>query len=289
MAAQGSFVGQAYGSQGYWDRRYASSRAGACVFEWYSVSCATLAPLVAPLRAFANGGFALEMGCGNSGLAEELAEFGFERIVAIDFSEEVISQRRKASASGGRVHYAVADARHVPPQCLAHFGGGSACMLVVDKALLDATDCADGDEGDESSSISGEVAVEMARVLAPGGIALIITCRPPERRLRTFSRMIGDGTMRVVATCRLPKAEDDHGPGFFHAIALCKGSCGELLGAELCAAFAAVDNAIAAATAAKVAAATAAATASRQRDDDDDDAPTLSPEALAALREVLGR
>lgn len=150
----------------------------------------------------------------------------FGRIVACDASEVAIEKQRQrqaerrqgekgddkqeqpdassssssAAAAAVAVSYEVADAFGLPY-------GDSSFDAVVDKGTADALDCGgcdaggggdededdDGDDDDERASPSSfppaaRVIAEASRVLKPGGVFVMVSCREPERRKRDFAK-----------------------------------------------------------------------------------------------------
>lgn len=84
--------------------------------------------------------------------------------------------------------------------------------VVVDKATLDACDCTD--------SGSEPVCVEYDRVLGDGGHLVVVTCRPPRRRLESLAKC-----RMVVVSCeplRTPAEEASRAPGGATLIVLTK-------------------------------------------------------------------
>ena len=91
--------------------------------------------LLSKLAAVDNGcGRVLHIGCGSSTLHEDLLKAGFQSVVNIDFSEEVIARMRDRYSDREELSFVVADARNLDPP---DFGGQESFDAVVGKGLFD--------------------------------------------------------------------------------------------------------------------------------------------------------
>nr|XP_031857942.1 uncharacterized protein CI109_006654 [Kwoniella shandongensis]KAA5525014.1 hypothetical protein CI109_006654 [Kwoniella shandongensis] len=97
---------EGYGTHEYWEQRYAAESDGT-TFDWF-LSPAYLLPLFEELTSDIGGDKAkgkgkeariLMLGCGNSGLSEELYDAGWTNIVNLDYSKVVIEQMSQRHAS----------------------------------------------------------------------------------------------------------------------------------------------------------------------------------------------
>ncbi len=80
-----------YGDPKYWEERYkAQSEA---TFDWLE-DYVTLSPILKEF-SFDSSARIINLGCGNSEFCEKMFDEGYENIVNIDISENVISQMRK--------------------------------------------------------------------------------------------------------------------------------------------------------------------------------------------------
>ncbi|KAL6620195.1 hypothetical protein ACP70R_035334 [Stipagrostis hirtigluma subsp. patula] len=167
-----------YGAAAYWDARYSSSSGspapgggggGGEFFDWYQTYPA-LRPL---LRAClpASSRF-LMLGCGNSLLSEDMAKDGYQDIVNIDISSVVIEQMREKHADVPQLTYMQMDVRD-----MSVFGDES-FDCVLDKGTLDAMMCAD-----DAPHGASKMLAEVARLLQPRGIYLLITYGAPKERV----------------------------------------------------------------------------------------------------------
>jgi SAM-dependent methyltransferase len=172
----------AFESVAFWDARYATDGAP---FEWYAEP-GTAAAVAAVAAAAPPGGRVLDVGCGTSRLPRRLAAAGFA-VTGVDASTtaiEVCAARPPPPSlpPGASLTFAVADATALPYP-------DASFDAVVDKGTADAVDCGGGDAA---------VAVlrEAARVVRPGGVVVMVSCRTPDRRLPHFEA----AGLRVVST-----------------------------------------------------------------------------------------
>jgi RAT1-interacting protein len=116
----------------------------------------------------------LELGCGNSPLAERLHQDGWREVTACDISTAAVraAEARRAAAGwpvGSGPSHVVADVRRLG----AAFAPGS-FGAALDKGTLDALCCAEGWDYE-----AGLYADSVASVLRPGGEWLCISLTPP--------------------------------------------------------------------------------------------------------------
>ncbi|XP_040380229.1 EEF1A lysine methyltransferase 4 isoform X1 [Oryza brachyantha] len=166
-----------YGAAAYWDARYSSSSSssgggggGVEFFEWYQTYEA-LRPL---LRArLPTSSRVLMLGCGNSLLSEDMVKDGYEEVVNVDISSVVIEQMREKHVDIPQLTYFQMDARD-----MSYFGDET-FDCVLDKGTLDAMMC-----GDDAPLGASKMLAEVARLLRPGGIYMLITYGTPKERLQ---------------------------------------------------------------------------------------------------------
>ncbi|KAI8474620.1 MAG: hypothetical protein J3K34DRAFT_517946 [Monoraphidium minutum] len=162
----------AYSACSYWDGRYAQR---ATHFDWF-FSYSALRPLLRHAMTLP-GMPALHVGCGNSDLSIGIGEDGTP-VINTDISPVVISQMRVGAAAWPdgparrNCSWEVADCRGMPQYADDSFGA------VVDKGTLDAVLCSGTGLGDVRCYVS-----EMHRLLAPGGVFILISLGQPETRL----------------------------------------------------------------------------------------------------------
>ncbi|KAK8847341.1 hypothetical protein IAR55_005198 [Kwoniella newhampshirensis] len=91
---------EGYGTHEYWEQRYTAESDGT-TFDWF-LSPSYLLPLFEEITADISTGKdarILMLGCGNSGLSEELYDAGWTNIVNLDYSKTVIEQMKQRHAS----------------------------------------------------------------------------------------------------------------------------------------------------------------------------------------------
>lgn len=119
-------------------------------------------------RFLPQDGLIIEAGCGNGNVLRTVASAGYE-IEGVDFAAEAIEANRAIDPSG---RYRVGDVRHLP------YGDGEAAAY-ISLGVIEHFD-------DETR---GVILREAARVLRPGGVALIST--PYYSPLRRARAMVG--------------------------------------------------------------------------------------------------
>ncbi|XRA99701.1 methyltransferase [Pycnococcus provasolii] len=210
-----------YASVAYWDARYQQCALGArdedgdhdprreLTFDWLAMADDVLPYMQTTPADLADGnGRILEVGCGNSTLAQTLSDAGFRDILAVDFSETVVQMMDESKPPGSTVRYAVADCRD-----MRGVVGDDSCAAVVDKGLLDAVlndfdqavwweksasrritrDNPEGRrdrgcpyDGETSRAEALKVVAEFARVLHDGAELLVVSYEPPSGRTWLF-------------------------------------------------------------------------------------------------------
>ena len=205
-------------SRSYWEERYGRDVAGggdgggeAFEFEWYvgweSISSLVMGALhLSPARARV-----LEVGCGSSRLALDMAlEGGFENITAIDFAEEAISEQRRIAAkehAKDAVRFQVEDATAMSYK-------DESFDVVIDKATLD-TLMSNGSPFEAPRKLVAQV----DRVLAPGGFYFLISHADPRDEM-------GETLLRDVLLSSLSWEHrwrvDIHSAGELHCYAMQK-------------------------------------------------------------------
>ena len=117
----------------------------------------------------------LNIGCGNSLLAEEMYDDGYQHLTNIDFSKIVIDQMQEMYKEKiPSLKFEEVDIKKMPynDHCFD---------AIIDKGTLDSILCGD------SSGPSAEKALrEIYRVLNPKGVYIVITYGLPNQRLEYF-------------------------------------------------------------------------------------------------------
>lgn len=150
-----------YGNPEYWCKRYESEES---TFDWYidwdEFDCYILPEIQIQCPA-------LIVGCGNSDFSYRMECDGFFPVVSIDIAKNVVVEMKRKL----RGDYLVMDA------CKMQFRS-NIFPCVIDKGTFDAIYCLN-DNGKNASSYL----LEIARVLSPGGVFILITYGSPEKRL----------------------------------------------------------------------------------------------------------
>eukprot|EP00127_Corallochytrium_limacisporum_P005320 Clim_evm51s202 gene=Clim_evmTU51s202 len=199
--------GQNYDSKEYWEERYGSAAKEQTYFDWYLITFTRIEPLV---RAYVTEkiGLAIDVGCGNSNISQEIYASGlFGSVIGIDYSENVINLQNNGLNN--------AQCPGLSFQCANVTAMGSTLEegsvdVIFDKATMDALDCGE----DQTNSIAA--AKEYGRVLnTVHGLCFIITCRDPTRRLDSFDK---NGPLVPLEICELRKPEGDNSPDRVHVL-----------------------------------------------------------------------
>ncbi|KAK3138868.1 hypothetical protein QOZ80_5AG0374490 [Eleusine coracana subsp. coracana] len=197
-----------FGAAAYWDARYSSGSSagggggGGGFFDWYQTYPALRPLLRARVPASSR---VLMLGCGNSLLSEDMANDGYEDIVNIDISSVVIEQMKEKHTEIPQLKYMQMDVRDMSVFDDESFD------CVLDKGTLDAMMCAD-DAPDGASKMLEEV----ARILRPCGIYLLITYGAPKERVPLLNkgRCSWNTTFYIMPTpeCQSKMSECDPQP-----------------------------------------------------------------------------
>lgn len=161
----------AYADPKYWNERYARSKQD--VYDWYGTSwngeggLQKLKPFV--LSFFpANISKILNIGCGNSRFSEELADDGYQDVIAIDISQTVIDKMSKKFAARQGLTFLQMDAANMSFE-------NHTFDLVVEKGTLDALYAG-------NSALVSKVIPEVFRILRPGAVFASFTFGKPDSR-----------------------------------------------------------------------------------------------------------
>ncbi|KAF6984563.1 hypothetical protein CFC21_002549 [Triticum aestivum] len=118
------------------------------------------------------------LGCGNSLLSEDMVKDGYQNIVNIDISSVVIEQMKEKHMDFPQLTYMQLDVRD-----MSFFGDGS-FDCIIDKGTLDAMMC-----GDDAPHGAYKMLAEVARLMRPGGIYMLITYGAPKERLTLLNQV----------------------------------------------------------------------------------------------------
>ncbi|KAG1655286.1 hypothetical protein FOA52_007982 [Chlamydomonas sp. UWO 241] len=188
-----------YASLAYWESRYKREPDN---FDWYQNYVGLRRILDAHVPRDAR---VLQVGVGTSGLQEDMVCIGgFSSVTNIDISGIAIKKMRQLHAHISELRYQVADVRD-----MSEFPGRS-FDAVIDKGTLDAIMC-----GGSSASNAHAMIEECARVLAPGGVMVVITFGDPISRLAHFlyaDFKMWDDIQVYTLSKTSPTRESDDGP-----------------------------------------------------------------------------
>jgi len=122
-------------------------------------------------------------GCGNSELSAHMWTDGFRGLVSVDYSGVVVEKMRSLYAAEPTLadQFLVGDVRDL--RSLAACRADGCVDAVIDKGTLDAILC-----GADSARNGGSMLAEMHRLLAPGGVLIVITYGQPSSRLPLLER-----------------------------------------------------------------------------------------------------
>lgn len=175
-----------YASPTYWEDLYANLP-DEDLRDWLVPYDSALQKLIAasPLSAVRDEPV-IELGCGNSPLAERLYLDGWLNIIACDISAAAVQAAKvRQEATSARVgghgpQYFVADVKKLSQTFETHVFGGA-----LDKGTLDALCCSEGWDYE-----AGQYFDSVASVLRPGGVWLCISLTPPSAILPILERRL---------------------------------------------------------------------------------------------------
>ncbi|KAA6366354.1 MAG: putative methyltransferase domain protein [Streblomastix strix] len=161
-----------YGSTDFWNRRYANVFQR---FDWLLTYQFDLKPILH--QFLESNSLILDIGCGSSRLDEELYDDGFKNISAIDKCPAVIYNMKTVNNLRPEINWFVMDATEMtfPSESFDIF---------IDKATSDAIFCSRG-----SFINIRKMLLCISRVLRRGGIYIVISHRPPDKREKFFSNL----------------------------------------------------------------------------------------------------
>lgn len=196
-----------YGKLEYWDERYGRETEQ---FDWYqrwtgvrSVFCQYIVP----------SHRILQIGCGNSKLAEDMYEDGFLSSVNIDFSQTVIKTMQDRYKNIDSLRFIHMDARKMQFE-------DSTFDAVIDKGTLDSILCSEN-----AYKQSFEYLSEVYRVLNSEGVYLMVSYGRPPQRLPYLERteFDWDVTVTEIPKPSIPSDTNENQESIgVHLIYLCK-------------------------------------------------------------------
>jgi ubiquinone/menaquinone biosynthesis C-methylase UbiE len=218
--------------QVYWEDRAARGQ-DHDGFEWFTIGFEQLESILRRLQVLQSSTTSvLEVGCGTSGLMLHLVQArnnSTKNLHAIDYSptciqrqEHLLAQQLQrqehhqgnSCSSGTPYLFQVMDATKMTFD-------NSTFDVLVDKGALDSMDMVGTEEEDDdeatnmkTSRCARDCVLEYARVLKPGGHALIVSCRSPlERRLMSLEAAKVPFALESCQLYKAPGQED--APGGF--------------------------------------------------------------------------
>ena len=186
------------GSKDYWDARYTLDPQP---FDWLQ-RYGTCKPYRDLVKRYAKpADQIIVLGAGSSRLSEELHDHDkYKSLYNVDFSAVAISQlnERYAQLNEGRaedaqlrIESAVMDLRSMD------FNDGS-FDVALDKAVLDVVLCGEGAAENAAKLLS-----EVARVLRPNAVLLLLSSSPPESRMTLLQGALATGW--TISSLPVPK------------------------------------------------------------------------------------
>mmetsp|Transcript_3336 Transcript_3336/g.5190 ORF Transcript_3336/g.5190 Transcript_3336/m.5190 type:complete len:213 (-) Transcript_3336:60-698(-) len=178
-----------YGNNSYWDDRYENDPEP---FDWYQRynELKDILNENAPKESQV-----LVIGCGNSSLSKDMVSDGYELIMNIDISKVVIDQMILRHEKDLNLKWKCMDALKMDFE-------NESFQTVIDKGTLDSIMC-----GDNASTNSLDMCMEINRVLKPGGKYIVITYGTPDTRLITLQNNSLDWHV-TMKTVQKPYVED---------------------------------------------------------------------------------
>lgn len=152
----------------YWNTRYEREPEP---FDWYQ-KWSRLKPIVLPIIESIHPKVALDLGCGNSTLANDLLSDGFERVVGYDASSVVISQNTERYKDESRLQWICGDASKMEKVESNTFD------VVFDKGTMDSLMTSGSSARNVKNMLS-----EVSRILKPGGFFVEISYGTPNTRI----------------------------------------------------------------------------------------------------------
>lgn len=165
-----------YGNRDYWEQRFANEKQ----YEWL-LSYDHLAHQIATYVKKTDR--ILIIGCGNAPFSADLYDAGYENLVNIDYSENVIrSMKERHGTSRPKMEWRVMDITKMDSFDDNTFD------VVIDKATLDALTAREGDVWNPDESVVREMrsaCQHISRIIkADGGVFLSISLTQPHFRQR---------------------------------------------------------------------------------------------------------
>jgi len=159
---------QSFGDMAYWDDRYA--KATKDHYDWYgtwNLGQLTIRQHVLPFMPVSTEHI-LQIGCGNSRLAEELLDDGYSNIVNVDISQKVVDKMADRFSGRQGLKFLQMDATSMSFE-------NNSFDVVFEKGTLDAMYTG-------SPDLVRRTVLEVLRVLRSGGLFVSLSFGIPETR-----------------------------------------------------------------------------------------------------------
>eukprot|EP00933_Yihiella_yeosuensis_P030925 TRINITY_DN24472_c0_g1_i2.p1 TRINITY_DN24472_c0_g1~~TRINITY_DN24472_c0_g1_i2.p1 ORF type:complete len:292 (+),score=69.14 TRINITY_DN24472_c0_g1_i2:37-876(+) len=163
----------AFADSDYWEKRYAKTKQE--TYDWYGTTwlgnarLVSLKSYIGPMlpKELKSGTF-LNLGCGNSRLAEELNNDGYQDVLSVDIAHTVIDKMKKKYAGVKGLRFEQMDATKMSLE-------DNSIDAVIEKGTLDALFAGHAEAAEK-------VPPEVFRVLRPGGKFISISFGKPSQR-----------------------------------------------------------------------------------------------------------
>jgi len=173
MAAVGQQMLNSFGKVEFWENRY--QNADENTYDWYFTwshfkdFIFENIPIFQQVKEDTDFGEklqVLDIGCGNSGLCEDLWDEGFKNVIGIDFSEKIVDMmnKRKDLYVRDSIQYQHMDARAINYD-------SERFDIIFDKGCLDSMICTK-----ETGEYINFTLTEVSRVLKHEGYFILISC-----------------------------------------------------------------------------------------------------------------
>ena len=178
-----------YSSQEYWDLRYSSE--SETTYDWLVPYSQLRSYILARLDENLESEI-LNIGCGNSTLAEELYLDGFKNITNIDFSSALIQNQTKRFQNYEEMDFTLMDATSIefPNDCFD---------LILDKCTLDCILC-----GENAFQRASMMVQSVYRVLKSGGVYILVSYGMPDTRIGYLKHKLLNWHIEQVKIPKVP-------------------------------------------------------------------------------------
>jgi len=198
-----------YGEKKYWEDRYKDQKES--TFDWLE-DYETLKPIFKELNLDKTNKI-INLGCGNAEFSENMYDDGYQNIVNIDISENVITTMKERSKERLNMTYEVMDVRKL------QFNENE-FDVAIDKSTMDAVLC-----GDNSFFNVAVMTKEVQRILKTGGYYVVISYGQPNNRVFHLEREHLSFDINIFTIKKDFQIEMENGPSKhekIHYVYVCK-------------------------------------------------------------------